>query len=302
MAVQHARESGIPSIRFLIPYFGQWPFWFEFFMEGCRRNPSIDWLLFTDCAIPTNAPDNMQFVSISFAEYCALVSTRLEIDFRPANPYKLCDIKPALGAVHADVLADYEFWAFGDIDVVYGDLRRYFTADRLKGKDLLATHQRRVSGHLCLLRNTPRMRNAFRHIPGWQRRYEDETHQALDEGAFSRIFIRHKNWPGSLQRFAARFNAWSRSSEFTEAHSTYTLHAGGRRVVADTWFYRHGRLTNSEQGDTELPYVHFMVWKNSAWRGVAPERLLGPAGLQRADSWQLGPHGWRAWPTEEVPQ
>ncbi|WP_252274996.1 DUF6625 family protein [Pseudomonas subflava] len=299
MKEQHAQEGGAPSIRFLIPYFGRWPFWFEFFLESCRRNPSIDWLLFTDCPIPDDAPGNVQFTRIGFDEYCELVSARLGIDFRPRDPYKLCDIKPALGAVHADALAGYDFWAFGDIDVVYGDLRRYFTADRLSRKDLFATHQRRISGHLCLLRNTPRMINAFRRIPRWQQRYEDQAHQALDEGAFSRIFIRHKNWPEPLQRFAARFNTWNRQSEFMEAHSTYTLHEDGRRVVPETWFFREGRLTNSEQGGTELPYLHFMVWKNSAWKGVSPDVLLGPPGLPKADAWQIGPQGWRALPVEE---
>ncbi len=283
-----------PTIRFVIPYFGRWPFWFDFFLESCRHNPSIDWLLFTDCDVPENAPSNVQFVQLSYSDYCAKVSERLGITFNPSNAYKLCDIKPALGAVHEDALEGYDFWAFGDIDVVYGDLRKYFTAQRLSSKDLFATHSRRISGHLCLLRNTQLMRDAFRLIPDWQERYEDEKHQALDEGAFSRLFIRHKNWPEPLRRLASRFNPWFRRSEFIEAHSTYTLHADGRRVVADTWFYRNGRLFNSEQGDQELPYLHFMVWKNEAWKGVSPERLLGPPVLHLADSWKVGPQGWQA--------
>lgn len=300
MAMQREQVSGIPSIRFLIPYFGQWPFWFDFFLEGCRRNPSIDWLLYTDCAIPTGAPANVQFVSISFSDYCALVSSRLGIDFQPRNAYKLCDIKPALGAVHVDDLQGYDFWAFGDIDVVYGDLRGYFTPERLRSKDLFATHSRRISGHLCLLRNTPLMRDAFRLIPDWQRRYEDQAHQALDEGAFSRIFVRHKNWPEPLRAFVARFNAWSQRSEFVEAHSTYTLHDDGRRVLADSWFLHNGRLTNSEQGNLELPYLHFMMWKNEQWKGVSADALIGPYELHLADSWQVGAQGWRPWPVGEV--
>ena len=300
MTLSQTAENGLPRIRFLIPYFGRWPFWFAFFLESCRRNPSIDWLLFTDCEVPGEAPDNVQFVPISYSDYCAKVSERLDIDFRPSNAYKLCDIKPALGAVHQDALEGYDFWAFGDIDVVYGDLRSYFTARRLSGKDLFATHPRRISGHLCLLRNTPLMRNAFRRIPDWQKRYEDEKHQALDEGAFSRLFIRHKNWPEPLRRLASRLNPWSRRSEFIEAHSTYTLHADGRRVVADSWFYRGGRLTNSEQGEQVLPYLHFMVWKNVDWKGQLPEELLGPANLHLANSWRVDTRGWHAWPQQEA--
>tara|TARA_R110001599_G_scaffold69519_1_gene195953 strand:+ start:1025 stop:1894 length:870 start_codon:yes stop_codon:yes gene_type:complete len=282
-----------PSIRFVIPYFGRWPFWMRFFLEGCRRNPDIDWLLFTDCGIPENAPENVRFIELSFAAYCQWVSARLGINFHPEQAYKLCDIKPALGYIHADELEGVDFWAFGDIDVIYGDLRRYFTAERLAKKDLFATHHRRISGHLCLLRNTARMREAFMRIPHWQQRYANPMHQALDEGAFSRVFIRHKNWPESLRLFLARFNVWSRRSEFVESHSTFTLLADGRRVVAKRWFLQEGRLTNSDMGDTELPYLHFLVWKNERWTAHLPDGLLGPKELAFSSSWEVSEAGWR---------
>lgn len=261
-------------------------------MESCRRNPSIDWLFFTDCGIPDDAPENLRFIETDFPSYCQLVSRRLDIDFRPDSPYKLCDLKPALGFLHAEHLAGYDFWAFGDIDVIYGDLRRYFSDKRLARKDIFSTHQRRVSGHLCLLRNNRRMREAFKRIPRWRERFVEE-HQALDEGAFSRLFIRHKNWPEPLRMFAARFYPSSRRGEFIEAHSTYILQTDGSKYMAERWFWRDGRLTNSEQGALELPYLHFMTWKNGPWRGVCAERLLGSPGLHKALSWQVGAEGWR---------
>lgn len=282
-----------PSIRFVIPYFGTWPFWMDFFLAGCARNPDIDWLFFTDCGIPDNSPQNVQFIEMPYSDYCALVSARLGISFHPANPYKLCDIKPALGYIHEEHLSGYDFWAFGDIDVVYGDLRAYFTAERLAEKDLFATHTRRISGHLCLLRNTTTMREAFKIIPRWQQRYEDEAHQALDEGAFSRLFVRHKNWPESFRRLAARFNHWARRSEFVESHSTFTILEDGQRVVPERWFLRDGRLTNSALAGKNLPYLHFLVWKNQHWQGVPAENLRGPAQLALQSSWQVSEKGWR---------
>lgn len=33
------------KITLVLPYFGQWPFWFDFFLLSCRRNPSVQWLL-----------------------------------------------------------------------------------------------------------------------------------------------------------------------------------------------------------------------------------------------------------------
>lgn len=159
-------------IRLLIPYFGRWPFWIPFFLRTCKRNADIDWLFFSDCGVPDDLPDNVRIVPISFADYCQLVSERLGISFKPNNPYKLCDIKPALGHIHADHLDGFDFWGFSDIDLIYGDLRGYFSEDRLARYDLLSTHARRVSGHLCLLRNNERMRQAFMCAPGWQACFE----------------------------------------------------------------------------------------------------------------------------------
>ena len=101
------------------------------------------------------------------SDYYQLVSDRLNIDFKPSSPYKLCDLKPALGYIHADRIKGFDFWAFGDIDLVYGNLRQYFNEARLKRYHLLSTHERRVSGHLCLIRNTERERRLFMRIDNW---------------------------------------------------------------------------------------------------------------------------------------
>ncbi|RUQ45547.1 hypothetical protein D8M30_15595, partial [Corynebacterium pseudodiphtheriticum] len=62
-----------PRIIFIIPYFGCWPFWMPFFLESCRHNPDIDWLLFSDCPMPANVPTNVRIEHITFADYCTLV-------------------------------------------------------------------------------------------------------------------------------------------------------------------------------------------------------------------------------------
>lgn len=290
-----AGSGADPRILFIIPYFGKWPFWIPFFLESCRTNPTINWLFLTDCGSPADAPENTRFVEISYDDYCSLVSRRLGIDFHPPSAYKLCDIKPALGFIHSDMLEGFDFWAFGDLDVIYGDLRAYFTAERLAQKDLFSTHHRRISGHLCLLRNTPELREAFKRIPRWQERYADPHHYALDEGAFSRLFVRHKNWPEKMRLFAARFYSWGRRSEFIEAHSTYTLLDDGTRVFPKQWSWKQGVLTNDHFGPARtLPYLHFMVWKNTVWKERTAEQLFPDASLPGQSAWVISQDGWRA--------
>jgi len=282
-----------PRIRFVIPYFGQWPFWMPFFLQSCRHNPTIDWLFFSDCGTPDDLPPNVRVIDTSFADYCRLVSTKLGINFAPPAAYKLCDLKPALGYLHQEHLQDVDFWAFGDIDVIYGDLRGYFSAARLADKDLLSTHARRVSGHLCLLRNTQAMREAFMRMPRWRERLADPQHLALDEGAFSRLFMFHKNWPEPVRRLIGRFSPRYRRCEFVEAHSTYSARSRNRSVrLADYWIWRDGRLEASDSPGVSRPYLHFMFWKNDAW--AARTGLIETPDLHRTRAWRVSAAGWQA--------
>lgn len=257
-----------PSIILLVPYFGRWPVWFDFFLVSASHNPDIKWQFFTDCEIPVNKPDNIDFETLSFADYKKMVSERLGIKFNPESAYKLCDIKPALGFIHADKTEGYDFWGVTDIDLVYGDLRSYFTAERLAEKDFYSTHERRVSGHLFLARNTQKMREAFKQIKNWQERFGSKEHYALDEGAFSRLFIRHKNLPQKIANFLLQLNPWYRKSEFIEAYSTThgrVPWVDGSYQFPTEWCWQKGKLTNNLTGEREFPYFHFIAWKQNEW-------------------------------------
>lgn len=293
MAEEHG--PGDPTICFVIPYFGHWPFWFPFFLESCRSNPGIHWILHSDCGIPENAPPNVTFVETSFDDYCRQVSSALGIDFAPTNPYKLCDLKPALGLVHQEELKKYDFWAFGDLDLVYGNLRNYFSAERLARKDIFSTHRRRISGHLCLIRNTLKMRSAFMTVPNWKQLLENKDHVAFDESAFSRLFVRHKNWPDWLSNLAKPFNAWTRRTENVEAFSTPNAGLAwidGSRNFPENWYWIDGTLTNDRDGSREFPYLHFLGWKQSAWKSTEIAGKTNARGIAQSRRWRIANTGF----------
>lgn len=255
----------LSTLCLVIPYFGKWPFWIPFFLQSCRNNHSIDWLIYTDCGALQNCPDNVTVHQISFQGYCELVSIRLNIYFQPQNPYKLCDVKPALGYIHAAALTHYDFWAFGDIDVVYGDLRHFFTESKLQQKDLFSTHARRVSGHFCLIRNNSEMNSAFMRVKHWQALLSSPKHMAFDEKAFSKLFLRHKNalW---LRKLAMMLDAWLTRGEFVEAFTTPNAKIfwlDGSNHFPHTWFWKNGKVTNNQSVNKEFVYFHFMKWKQN---------------------------------------
>lgn len=245
-----------PSLVFIIPYFGRWPFWMPFFLRSCASNPDIDWLLYSDCGEPASLPANVHYRQLTFRDYCAFVSERLGVSFAPERPYKLCDLKPALGHIHAADISRYDFWGFSDLDLVYGQLRDYFDEQRLARYDFFSTHERRVSGHLCLMRNTEQMRQAFLRTKNYLPRLCEQEHHALDEGAFSKVFIRHKNFPDPLFRFLGRFNSWRRHALFEELYSTPNA---GKAWIDDgydfpnSWFWKAGKITTDLTGDRGFP-------------------------------------------------
>lgn len=255
-----------PSICIVIPYFGRWPFWMPCFLESCRANSDIDWLLYSDCGQPEKCPSNVRVVAASYQDYCQRIADTLHIDFQPEQSYKLCDIKPALGLIHAEELTEYDFWGFGDLDLLYSNLRAYFTTERLARFDLFSTHARRISGHLCLIRNTEEMRTAFMRIKHWQFKLESPEHLAFDESAFSKIFLRHKNSPSWVRWLTAQFDPWLRRAEFVEAYTTPNGKipwANGSRDYPAEWYWQDGKISNSYRDGRIYPYFHFMVWKKN---------------------------------------
>jgi hypothetical protein len=284
-----------PTICFVIPYFGNWPFWFPFFLESCRANPTINWIFHTDCGIPADLPNNVRIVETTFESYCQRVSNSLGIAFRPSSPYKLCDLKPALGYIHRDELERFDFWAFGDIDLVYGNLRSYFTADRLSRYDLYSTHRRRISGHCCLLRNNRLMREAFMHAAHWQQLLSTQEHVAFDESAFSHLFIRYKNWPTWLSNLVKPLNRWTRRTENVEAFTTpygRVPWIDGSHEFPAAWYWDHGQLTNDHDASMTFPYFHFMVWKQREWRENDAATRGDPMALAASRQWLISPEGF----------
>ena len=60
---------------------------------------------------------------------------------------KLCEYKQAYGYILKDYIKGYDFWGYGDLDLVYGDIRHFLTDNVLTRQFLLGW------GHLTLLRN-----------------------------------------------------------------------------------------------------------------------------------------------------
>jgi hypothetical protein len=241
-----------PSVAILIPYFGPWPAWIDFFVESCRANRTIDWILFGDAAPPENRAPNVRHVTISFDDYKARLSEAFGHDVSGVHPYKLCDFKPALPFVHERLVAGYDFVGFGDLDVIYGDLRSFYDEQTLDAHDLLSSQKDRVSGHLFLMRNVESLLTLFQRVPGWKDALRREDYICFDE----RRLFNALHGSGRLLRrpLAERSRLF-----FREAYSTPAATDRMR------WFWQKGVLTNEYYPHQPFMYLHFMSWHSSRW-------------------------------------
>lgn len=271
------------SLVKIIPWFGQWPEWFEFFLESCRHNPDIDWLFYTDATPPKNAPHNVRFNILSFSEYKAVVSNKLNINFNPTAAYKLCDIKPALGYIHYKDIQNYDFYAFGDIDVIYGQIRQFVSDDLLSRYNVISTHENRISGHFCIFRNTPEIRNSFMLVKDWKQQLENPEHVSFDESRFTKVFIPHRKHPKWLRKLWSVSSKHQRNILFKEQFSTILSPIkwkDGSDSHPQTWLWQQGKLTN-DRDNCEYMYLHFMNFKSRTWLPKQNRHL--PAAWEKLD-------------------
>lgn len=280
------------SIVFILPYFGVWPFWMKYFLSSCAANPTINWLVYSDNeSLPLDVP-NVQLQVTSLHDYMDNASRVLGVSIPADRPYKLCDLKPMYGLIHEQDITNYDYWGFCDLDVIWGDLRQFLTSDLLE-LDLISAHRTRISGHCCLLKNSQKMREAFKAYLDWKNICSSNENHRFDESAFSRLFIKYKKLPNKLRNFLSFLNTIDAKCFFIERHSTpncRTPWIDGSTHYPSEWYWNKGRLTNNASAN-DFMYFHFLHWKQEYWKSdynKGDGHLRAGAGLSEVIDADLG--------------
>ncbi len=149
------------KISLLICYFGKFPWYFGYFIHSCKYNPSVDFFLVTDILIHISLPSNVRVVNKSLNDIVEIAEQKLGIPVIISNPYKLCDFKPAYGAIFSELIEGYDFWGYADIDVVFGNIRHFITDEMLLNYDVIGCRHDYLTGVFCLYRNCHQMNTLF---------------------------------------------------------------------------------------------------------------------------------------------
>ena len=134
------------SIVVLFPYFGKLPVQYKMWRESALRNPTVDFMFFTDTDV--EPAKNIIVYKMKFEEFRQYIQDVIEFPIVLDRPYILCDFKPVYGEALQKYISKYDFWGYGDLDVVYGDFRAFFTEDILTNYKFFLGY-----GHLTLYHN-----------------------------------------------------------------------------------------------------------------------------------------------------
>lgn len=156
------------KIVFIIPYFGKFRSYFQLFLNSCKYNENIAWLIFTDDYTKYDYPENVKVIYTTFEETKRLYQNKFDFKISLNKPYKLCDFKPAYGYIYEDYIKGYDFWGYCDTDVIFGQIRDFYTDNLLNKYDKLG-----FLGHCTLYRNNTNINRLFMSRINGKERYKE---------------------------------------------------------------------------------------------------------------------------------
>lgn len=141
----------------IIPYFGKFPSIFPDFLNSCKHNPEINWIIFTDSLIDFDHSENVKFINMKFEEMKKLIQSNFDFQIELIRPHKLCDFRPAFGEIFREYVRGYDYWGYGDLDVIYGRISYFIN-------NLLNDNYDKIYGlgHFSMFKNTEMVNVAYK--------------------------------------------------------------------------------------------------------------------------------------------
>jgi hypothetical protein len=237
-----------PTVAVVNTFFGRPPAWLPAFFRSCQTNADVQWLIYADFDVPT--PANVTIKPTDLREFnaraSAVLGTPITID--PALVRKICDFKPLYGLMFADDLRAFDWWAYSDLDVVWGDIRRFVTDELLNTHLVISPRQRKLGGHGTFWRNTERNNRTFEIVPDVIAHLTNPRYVRVDENILTNC----------LRELIAKSSYKARPKIYWEQEMTITAQYQKDLLAGDRdWqmVWRDGRAYDAE--GREVMYLHF---------------------------------------------
>jgi hypothetical protein len=269
-------SQSAPCIAIIAVHFGVLPNYFQLWLDSCGHNEKFNWLVFADADLSTYAaPGNVGFRPMTLSGFRERMSDALGFEIGLGSPYKVCDFRPAFSVLLEGEACRYDYWGHCDIDMIFGDLSRFVTAD------LLARYDKTFSvGHLTLYRNCALANEMFRRphrAIDWRVVLGDPRHRGFDEHiGVNRI------WRESGERM---YEDESHIADIDPAIARFELAAPRKNYRRQLFYFDRGHLLRgyaegARWSAEEFAYIHFQKRTMKAMPSPGADRYaIAPGGF-----------------------
>ncbi|MBR6208114.1 MAG: hypothetical protein IKQ69_03870 [Oscillospiraceae bacterium] len=259
-------------------YFGVLPNTFPLWLKSCIKNGDVDFLIVTDAAVETDAP-NIRVLPMTLSEMQKLASEKIGMEVVLSTPYKCCDYKPVYGLIFEDHLRAYDYWGHCDFDMLFGRITALTEKYHLERYDKFLN-----LGHLSLYRNTPECNARFTLTPKSGNSYRtsfaiEKTTQFDELGGINAIYEENR-FPFFKERIFADISSQWKRMKLAEDY----FDSQDKNYPKQVFYWENGKVlrTYERNGrfiDEEFLYIHIKKRRYA----VPSEEVL------RADSFYITP-------------
>lgn len=145
----------------IMPYFGQFPNYFQLWLERIKKNHELELLLVTDVILDNYNVEspNIHVMKKNIDQLRQMIEKVTGSKVNLNKGYKIKDYFPLYGEVFFEYIenGNYDWWGSIDADVILGNVSAF-----LKDEELISVDRILGNGHFSLYRNTQKMNQLWR--------------------------------------------------------------------------------------------------------------------------------------------
>lgn len=253
----------------ILPYFGRFNEYFRLWLNSCRNNPDIDWMIITDIEISEQLPKNVYIIKKTFDDLKKEFEEKLRMKINLKKPYKLCDYKPFYGFLFSEYLQEYDFWGYCDCDLIFGNISHFLPNELFEKYDKLLR-----TGHLSFVRNLKEINELFFQYDTYRMTLTSPAIYGYDES----VYGYHLGFAGELLENGYKFYQNDEVVADVDFRH-YPFRVVTNKAVSCLFSYEDGAVYRIDQGEksfhkTEMMYVHLQKRKMEVNSEVSLEKYM----------------------------
>lgn len=256
------------SICLITCYMGPLPNYFGMYVASCKKNNSFNFIVINDTIAQSSVDGNIQYIKWSLQDLNNFSSKRLNENINLKSAWKINEIKPLFGLIFKEDLAKFDFWGWCDLDIIWGDLRKFLNDELLSRYDVITSKVNWTAGHFTLFRNNAICNNLYARFNGVIELLNSPTYYAFEECC-------HR-WNGVIYTFEELQNKKLPISMFDivkRAENTGEIRAHFKDIIREhpqaiNYTYKNGTLMDLDKME-EFMYYHLITVKK-IWRFYIP--------------------------------